>query len=113
MEKFFLYQCVLFIDKILKNKIFAEKREEVAKEVQHDQSSSLKPLKTKTTKAERRTLQEAQRAAKAASKGSSCETFYFAFNCADDTTYCAEVIPIYDTWLRNPWPLLQILEIAC
>ena len=46
-----------------------KKREEVAKEVTHNQSSSSKPLKAKTTKAERRALQEAQRAAKVVSKG--------------------------------------------
>ena len=34
-----------------------------------DQSTSAKPQKDKTTKAERRALQEAQRAAKAAAKG--------------------------------------------
>lgn len=39
-------------------------------EVQKDRSSTgQKPLKEKTTKAERRALQEAQRAAKAAAKG--------------------------------------------
>ncbi|KAI4344043.1 hypothetical protein L6164_011318 [Bauhinia variegata] len=46
----------------------SDKREDVAKEVHHDLSSNSKPLKQKTTKAERRALQEAQRAAKAASK---------------------------------------------
>ncbi|TKY73240.1 Translation initiation factor eIF-2B subunit delta [Spatholobus suberectus] len=45
-----------------------EKREEAAKEVCPDLPSLSKPLKAKTTKAERRALQEAQRAAKAASK---------------------------------------------
>ncbi|KAI9088367.1 hypothetical protein K1719_029816 [Acacia pycnantha] len=45
-----------------------EKEEEVAKEALHDPLSCLELLKTKTTKAERRALQEAQRAAKAASK---------------------------------------------
>lgn len=38
-------------------------------EVQNDQPASSKPLKEKTSKAERRALQEAQRAAKAAAKG--------------------------------------------
>lgn len=38
-------------------------------EVQSDQKKNSKPLKEKTTKAERRALQEAQRAAKAAAKG--------------------------------------------
>lgn len=48
--------------------LILEKRgeEEEEKEVLQ---SSLKPLKAKTTKVERRALQEAQRAAKAASKG--------------------------------------------
>lgn len=49
----------------------AEKREEVRKEVRPDHPSISKPLKAKTTKAERRALQEAQRAAKATSKGCS------------------------------------------
>lgn len=38
-------------------------------EVQKERATSSKPLKEKTTKAERRALQEAQRAAKAAAKG--------------------------------------------
>jgi translation initiation factor eIF-2B subunit delta len=38
-------------------------------EVQNDRPASSKPLKEKTSKAERRALQEAQRAAKAAAKG--------------------------------------------
>ncbi|XP_061347386.1 uncharacterized protein LOC133292917 isoform X1 [Gastrolobium bilobum] len=45
-----------------------EKREEAVKEVRPDLPSISKPLKEKTTKAERRALQEAQRAAKSASK---------------------------------------------
>lgn len=45
-----------------------EKREEARKEVRTDHPSISKPLKAKTTKAERRALQEAQRAAKVASK---------------------------------------------
>lgn len=49
----------------------AEKRGEAVKEVCPDPPSISKPLKAKTTKAERRALQEAQRAAKAASKGYS------------------------------------------
>ncbi|XP_027330801.1 translation initiation factor eIF-2B subunit delta-like isoform X2 [Abrus precatorius] len=52
----------------------SEKREETAKEVHPDQPSISKPLKAKPTKAERRALQEAQRAAKAASKGSGGTT---------------------------------------
>lgn len=40
----------------------------VSVEVQNERASS-KPLKEKTSKAERRALQEAQRAAKAATKG--------------------------------------------
>lgn len=38
-------------------------------EKESDQKKNSKPLKEKTTKAERRALQEAQRAAKAAAKG--------------------------------------------
>lgn len=38
-------------------------------EMQSEQMKTSKPLKEKTTKAERRALQEAQRAAKAAAKG--------------------------------------------
>lgn len=37
-------------------------------EKQHDEAAAPKPLKEKTTKAERRALQEAQRAAKSAAK---------------------------------------------
>ena len=44
----------------------AEKREESGKEVHPDLPSISKPLKEKNTKGERRALQEAQRAAKAA-----------------------------------------------
>lgn len=45
-----------------------EKKHEAVKEVCRDMPSVSQPLKSKTTKAERRALQEAQRAAKAASK---------------------------------------------
>ena len=38
-------------------------------ELQNDQPANSKPLKERTSKAERRALQEAQRAAKAAAKG--------------------------------------------
>lgn len=51
------------------SKFLAEKKEEAVKEVYPDPLSVSKPLKEKTSKAERRALQEAQRAAKAASKG--------------------------------------------
>lgn len=50
--------CLLFL--------ILEKKEGEEKEVMQ---SSSKPLKAKTTRAERRALQEAQRAAKASSKG--------------------------------------------
>lgn len=53
------------------SKIPAERSEETVKEVCLDPPSVTKPLKAKTTKAERRAMQEAQRAAKAASKGYS------------------------------------------
>ncbi|XP_016555998.2 translation initiation factor eIF-2B subunit delta isoform X2 [Capsicum annuum] len=43
-------------------------------EVQKERATSSKPLKEKTTKAERRALQEAQRAAKAAAKGEGTKT---------------------------------------
>ncbi|KAJ7956572.1 Translation initiation factor eIF-2B subunit delta [Quillaja saponaria] len=46
----------------------AEKSGDVTKEVQQNQSSTSEPQKAKGTKAERRALQEAQRAAKAAAK---------------------------------------------
>lgn len=42
-----------------------------------DQKKDPKPLKEKTTKAERRALQEAQRAAKAAAKG----PFFVLYQC--------------------------------
>lgn len=47
----------------------AEKARGASSGTKNDRSASSKPLKEKTTKAERRALQEAQRAAKAASKG--------------------------------------------
>lgn len=53
------------------NKNPAEKREGTVKDVSRDVPATSKPLKEKTTKAERRALQEAQRAAKAAAKGCS------------------------------------------
>ncbi|XWS37690.1 hypothetical protein CRYUN_Cryun19dG0066600 [Craigia yunnanensis] len=43
-------------------------------EVQEEQASSSKPLKAKTTKAEKRALQESQRAEKAASKGGAASS---------------------------------------
>ncbi|MCI14701.1 translation initiation factor eIF-2B subunit delta-like, partial [Trifolium medium] len=51
------------------------KKHEAVKEVSPDTPSVSQPLKAKTTKAERRALQEAQRAAKAASKGYSYDSF--------------------------------------
>jgi len=53
------------------SKTLAEKKHEAVKEVCPDTPSVSLPLKSKTTKAERRALQEVQRAAKAASKGCS------------------------------------------
>jgi len=53
------------------SKTLAEKKDEAVKEVCPDTPSVSQSLKSKTTKAERRALQEAQRAAKAASKGCS------------------------------------------
>lgn len=41
--------------------------------MQNELPTSSKPLKEKTTKAERRALQESQRAAKAAGKGPNCK----------------------------------------
>ncbi|CAK8534360.1 unnamed protein product [Lathyrus sativus] len=51
-----------------------EKKEEAVKEVYPDPLSVSKPLKEKTSKAERRALQEAQRSAKAASKANGSST---------------------------------------
>ncbi|XP_062009660.1 uncharacterized protein LOC133726174 isoform X2 [Rosa rugosa] len=48
---------------------FSEKARNASVEVENEQGSNSKPLKEKTTKAERRAIQEAQRAAKAAAKG--------------------------------------------
>ncbi|MBA0762563.1 hypothetical protein Gotri_012157 [Gossypium trilobum] len=53
----------------LKGKLIAEKAGGASVEVQNDRPVSAKTLKEKTSKAERRALQEAQRAAKAAAKG--------------------------------------------
>ena len=50
---------------------FAEKDGGSSVEIQKEISASSKPLKERTSKAERRALQEAQRAAKAAAKGDS------------------------------------------
>ncbi|KAA3471460.1 translation initiation factor eIF-2B subunit delta [Gossypium australe] len=52
----------------LKGKLIAEKAGGASVEVQNDRPVSAKTLKEKTSKAERRALQEAQRAAKAAAK---------------------------------------------
>lgn len=54
--------------------MIAEKAGGMSVEVQNDQPTLSKSLKEKTTKAERRALQEAQRAAKAAAKG-ACGRF--------------------------------------
>lgn len=51
------------------NKFFAEKSGGGGAELHNDAPASSKSLKAKTTKAERRALQESQRAAKAAAKG--------------------------------------------
>ncbi|KAM5575158.1 hypothetical protein ABKV19_014217 [Rosa sericea] len=48
---------------------FSEKAGNASVGVENEQGSNSKPLKEKTTKAERRAIQEAQRAAKAAAKG--------------------------------------------
>ncbi|KAL6135412.1 hypothetical protein ACLB2K_067640 [Fragaria x ananassa] len=48
---------------------FSEKAGNASVEVENEQGLNSKPLKEKTTKAERRAMQEAQRAAKAAAKG--------------------------------------------
>lgn len=55
---------------------FTEKIGGVAVEAQNEVPSSSKPNKAKTTKAERRALQESQRAAKAAAKGSNSALSY-------------------------------------
>lgn len=52
-------------------------------EVQNELESSSKPPKEKTTKAERRALQEAQRAAKAAAKGSRIDLIYICYSMVD------------------------------
>lgn len=49
-------------------------------EMQNDLPANSKPLKERTSKAERRALQEAQRAAKAAAKG-ACLTFANGLPC--------------------------------
>lgn len=55
-------------------KLIAEKVGGASMEVQNERPANSKPLKEKMTKAERRALQEAQRAAKAAAKG-ACFSF--------------------------------------
>jgi hypothetical protein len=64
------------------NKI-AEKSGKAVVEEQNELQSSSKPLKEKTTKAERRALQEAQRAAKAAAKGSRIELMCICYYMID------------------------------
>lgn len=60
---------------------------------QPDQPSISKPLKEKTTKAERRALQEAQRAAKAASKGCSIyNLFHFLIFYHDKLKFIEMVV---------------------
>lgn len=89
-----LFDCIVELFYVL-----AEKSGGVVTEVQDElQSTSKQPLKAKTTKAERRALQEAQRAAKGATKGSffcpphtiaavgqlACQTMhYFNVPCTD------------------------------
>lgn len=67
MECFIL---VIFIYLYLK-KLFDFAAKSGGKNAEASEKQSSKPLKEKTTKAERRALQEAQRASKAAAKGSS------------------------------------------
>ena len=61
----------------------AEKSGKAVVEVQDDLQSSTKSQKAKTTKAERRALQEAQRAAKAAAKGSRIDFMYICYSMGD------------------------------
>ncbi|KAB1212687.1 Translation initiation factor eIF-2B subunit delta [Morella rubra] len=56
------------LEKSKKSVQVPEKSENAVLEVQNEMQSSVKPLKAKTTKAERRAMQESQRAAKAAAK---------------------------------------------
>ncbi|KAG7942052.1 hypothetical protein I3843_16G079400 [Carya illinoinensis] len=56
------------LEKLKKSAQVPEKSGKADVEAQNEMQSSLKPLKTKTSKAERRALQEAQRAAKALAK---------------------------------------------
>ena len=58
-------------------KLTAEKAGGASVELPHDRPAISKSLKEKTSKAERRALQEAQRAAKAAAKGTYCYLFFF------------------------------------
>lgn len=59
-----------FLEDWLIYSVLSEKSGCVTSEEQNDLMHASKPLKAKTSKAERRALQEAQRAAKAATKGS-------------------------------------------
>ncbi|KAK7327640.1 hypothetical protein VNO77_21724 [Canavalia gladiata] len=71
----------------------SEKREEAAKEVHPDVPSISKPLKSKTTKAERRALQEAQRAAKAASKAAPSKSMSQSSQKKDSPLVMSSVSP--------------------
>jgi hypothetical protein len=75
----------------------AEKKHEAVKEVCPDTPSVSQPLKAKTTKAERRALQEAQRAAKA-SKGYSYDSFPDLNFSAFGKTY--RMTSIHDIYFR-------------
>jgi len=77
-------------------------------EMQNDQSTRSKSLKEKTTKAERRALQEAQRAAKAAAKGEYSSIIFFGhvnlfFSGAKSLFYrcCLELVMFNYHFLRS------------
>lgn len=66
-----------FAFRYLQNDYYAGKSESVATKSQKENEP--KSLKEKTTKAERRAIQEAQRAAKAAAKGSCIVQYLLCF----------------------------------
>ena len=76
-------------------KLTAEKAGGASVEVQNDRPTNSKPLKEKSSKAERRALQEAQRAAKAASKGTYCYFFFMPMSFVKMTSCSTNCVCIF------------------
>ena len=84
----------------------AEKSGGAVAKIPSELPTSSKPLREKTTKAERRALQESQRAAKAASKGLNCKFYFFntifiCFLSSKPRYYCIYLAIIFDLNIPN------------